>query len=93
MISLLSDNCVFYLPPEMVSALFSRPAGQWPVGHQRVWCYWLHREQTYPDALVGGHIGLEMEFRVLDEQGVETGTNWWRKFTGKLLFWQEKKTQ
>ena len=45
------------------------------------------------DALVGGHIGLEMEFRVLDEQGVETGTNWWRKFTGKLLFWQEKKTQ
>lgn len=41
------------------------------------------------DELIGGHLGLEMDFRLLNEDGEETNVSWWSNFLGGLKWWQD----
>lgn len=62
-----------------------------PLGiHKYTVVIWLEGDDPdCTDELIGGHLGLEMGFRLIDEQGEETSQPWWKQFTGKLRFWND----
>lgn len=41
------------------------------------------------DELIGGHLGLEMDFHLVEHHGEEVSNGWWQNFIGKLLFWKK----
>ena len=62
-----------------------------PLGiHKYTVVIWLEGDDPdCTDELIGGHLGLEMGFRLIDEQGEETSQPWWKQFAGKLRFWND----
>lgn len=62
-----------------------------PMGvHKYTVVIWLEGDDPdCTDELIGGHLGLEMGFRLTDDKSEETSVTWWQEFMGKLLFWKD----
>lgn len=95
-------NISFYrvIPDLYLSDKVIAVGGQSGVGEMEVNKYtvvlWLEGDDPdATDALIGGHCGVEMKFRLLSEEDGSTGgmegfSNHWNSWWENLLFWRDK---